>query len=62
MATTSSTQINPLYGQILTPVQVLDSLDRSIAIAQEKGDLNLYESHMTEVVEHGIQVRVASYV
>ena len=50
-------QPNSSGGPILTPTQVFEKLDQSIEIAKTMGDLNLYDSHVVNVVEHGIKVR-----
>jgi hypothetical protein len=61
MSSISSSQMNSNSGPILTAMQVFESLDQSIDIAQKKGDLNLYESHVTEVSEHGVKVKFAYF-
>jgi hypothetical protein len=58
MSTNESASAGPVLGggPILSPLQIIDSLEQTMEKAKSTGDLKMYESQTSTVEEHGVQV------
>lgn len=56
MASVPSTNSSANIGDILSPLEVIQVLDKTIDHAKAEGDLNLYENTVQQIQENGISV------